>query len=243
MPRITVRVDDETAEWLEAEADRLDRSKAKTGGRCIELLHGELDHISPQHFDAGADINLKQPDSGRVDELAQTVADLEARVSELEAEQPRHAHASASDDAPDDQCDASAQESLSAPSSASQHTPDAGGSGEAERGVAVTADSVRAQAEQRIDDMDIPGSGAVQRNRRDALLWAWDYLRQEEKAQSSQIANATYGAFWDRDLDYGVQSQYPGRGLWQLCLRDRLRELPGVDAPPSRGRTWEFVDD
>ena len=178
-----------------------------------------------------------------VDELEQRLAEVEARLSELEAEQPRHAHASASADAPDDQRDASQQESLSAASSASQHTPDAGGDERVERGVVVKADSVRAEAEQRIDDMDIPGSGAVQRNRRQALLWAWDYLRQHGKRQSGEIANATFGAFWDVDLNYSTSSRSPaGRTLWQNCLREPLKRLPQVDPAANRGGTWEFVD-
>jgi len=186
-------------------------------------------------------------DDDRVDELAQTVADLEARVSELEAEQPRHAHASASDDVPDDQRDASAQESLSAPSSASQHTPDAGGSGwepSQRAGGDESGDSLRAEAVQAAQAVDIPGRNTESKDaRREALLWAWEFIRARGSEQSSVIADQTFDAFDEDDLGYSAQEEFRGRGLWQGYLRDALRELPCVEGPPPKGRTWEFVDD
>lgn len=243
MRRITVNVDDETEEWLQAEADRLDRSKAKTGGRCIELLRRTVEHIKPKHFEAEADITLMQGDSDRVDALEERLAEVEARLSELDAAEPRHADASDSADAPDDESPTAEQGSLSDASRRSQHTPDAGRSERVERGVVVKPDSVRAEAEEAVQQANVHASGKLARHRREALLWAWDYLRQHGKTQSSEIANATYGAFWDVDLDYDVQKRYPARGLWQGYLRDQLQVLPRVDDPPSRGRTWEFVEE
>jgi len=90
--------------------------------------------------------------------------------------------------------------------------------------------------------LDVPGRDpAIERNRREAIMWAWDYLRRRGNATSSEIANATFGYFWDVDLKYSISSRYPGYGLWDNCVRDALAELPGVDAPPEKGSEWAFA--
>lgn len=103
-------------------------------------------------------------------------------------------------------------------------------------------DRVRERAKAALDELDVPGRDpAVERNRREAIMWAWDYLRRHGDATSSEIANATFGYFWDVDLGYSVSSRYPGYGLWDNCVRDVLAELPGVDAPAEKGSEWSFV--
>ena len=103
-------------------------------------------------------------------------------------------------------------------------------------------DDLHDSAEAALDEMDVPGRDpAVERNRREAIMWAWNYLRRRDNATSSEIANSTFGYFWDVDLGYSISSRYPGYGLWDNCVRDALAELPGVDAPPEKGSEWAFV--
>jgi len=104
-------------------------------------------------------------------------------------------------------------------------------------------DDLRTRAENALDELDVPGRDpSVERNRREAVLWSWDYLRRHGDATSSEIANATLGYFWDCDLGYSVSSRYPGYGLWDNCVRDALKQLPGVDAPAEKGSEWAFVE-
>jgi len=111
---------------------------------------------------------------------------------------------------------------------------------------AVTQDvdgDLRDRADAALDELDVPGRDpAIERNRREAIMWAWDYLRRRGNATSSEIANATFGYFWDVDLGYSISSRYPGYGLWDNCIRDVLSELPGVDSPPEKGSEWAFVE-
>jgi len=212
MPRITVRVNDETAEWLEVESDRLGRSKAQTGGRCIELLRSEVNRIKPHHFDADADINLMQDDADRVDEVEERLAEVEARLSELETLDDRHDDGSSAERREDEHSPTGHEESPERPHSASQHTPDAGVGVEPEQRVDVRADSVRAEAVDVAEAMEIKGHSTETRQaRREALLFAWDYLRGEGRAQSSEIANATFDAF-EGELGYSAQQKYRGPG-------------------------------
>jgi hypothetical protein len=78
VPRITVNVDEETEAWLEAEADRLNWSKADAGGWCINLMYSSVDHITPQQSDALGS------DGREASDLRQRVDELEARVRQLE---------------------------------------------------------------------------------------------------------------------------------------------------------------
>jgi len=104
-------------------------------------------------------------------------------------------------------------------------------------------DDLRQRAEAALDELDVPGRDpATERNRREAILWAWEFLRRRGEATSSEIANATFGYFWDVDLGYSVSSRYPGYGLWDNCVREALAALPGVDAPPEKGNEWAFVE-
>jgi len=108
-------------------------------------------------------------------------------------------------------------------------------------GVAIVEDGLRDRAAAALDELEIKGrKTAVERRRRQSVLWAWDYLREHGNATSSEIANATFGAFWDKDIGYSASSRYPGYQLWDSVVRDALRELPGVDGPGERGNQWSF---
>lgn len=105
-------------------------------------------------------------------------------------------------------------------------------------------DDLRERAEAALDDLHVKGRDpAVERTRREAVMWAWDYLREREHARSSEIANATFGKFWSDKIGYSTSSRYPGYGLWDNCVRDLLSELPGVDAPAEKDNKWRFVEE
>jgi len=224
-----VRLPDSLIDDLDEEADERDLGTAEYIRNILRRRDSTQkdtqDHTQPN----------TQEYTDRLDEHDERIHALQTRVRDLE-ERVAAAEQAESDER--DQRDGQTEESPQRSVSGAERRADAGGSSSVDE----STDSVRAKAEKAVEAADIAGSGNVQRNRREALLWAWDYLRQEGKAQSSQIANATYGAFWDDDLGYGVQTRYPGRGLWQGYLREELAKLPNVDDPPQRGRTWEFVD-
>ncbi len=190
-------------------------------------------------------------DDDRLDDLEQRVETLEEsaahradRLAALEARDGPHDGADDTADGPEDADPSQPTDSLSAPAAASQRTPDAGGSGHVERGVVVKAGSLRSEAQEAAKQANVKATGQLARERREALLWAWDYLRQHDKVVASELANATFGAFWDTDLDYDVQkNQYAGRGMWQGYLREALKELPSVDPPKAHGRFWEFEEE
>ena len=78
VPRITVNVDDETEAWLEAEADRLNWSKADAGGWCINLMQSSVEHINTQQS------AVDYSDVQQTDSLVERVDELEARLRALE---------------------------------------------------------------------------------------------------------------------------------------------------------------
>ncbi|MFC7175342.1 hypothetical protein ACFQL0_22565 [Haloplanus litoreus] len=86
MPRITVNVDEDTEAWLQAEADRLNWSKADTGGECIELMHDAVDHIDVQQSDVLRSDAQQAGLRDRVDELEERIAMLEqGKIEETRA--------------------------------------------------------------------------------------------------------------------------------------------------------------
>ena len=101
------------------------------------------------------------------------------------------------------------------------------------------------QMNEKLDELHVPGrKPAVERTRRDAIAYAWEYLREHGEATSSEIANATFGEFFDDDhLGYSASSRYPGYQLWDSTVRDRLVELPGVEAPGPRGSVYRFDEE
>lgn len=93
-----------------------------------------------------------------------------------------------------------------------------------------------------LDDLDVPGrKTATEYARREAIQYAWDRLREEQTMASSELANDVFGQFFkNEDLGYKTSSRYPGYGLWDNCVRDALKELPGVEDPGRRGNEWRF---
>lgn len=224
-----VRLPESLIDDLDDEADERDLGTAEYIRKILRQ----------RHTTQGNTQELTEEYTQRIEDHEQRLEDVEARLSTLEAEDDRHDDASDSADTQDDESPSVEPDALRQPSSASQHTPDAGGS----PSIDESTDSLRAEAEEAAQAVDIPGRSAETRTaRQDALLFAWEYLREHERAQSSEIANATFDAF-EGEVGYSAQEKYRGRGLWQGYLREALRELPGVDGPGERGRTWEFVED
>lgn len=100
----------------------------------------------------------------------------------------------------------------------------------------------REQMENALDDVDVPGrKAAVEQTRREAIRFAWEFLADRGRAESSELANATFGKFFDDDhLGYSTSSRYPGYQMWDGTVRDALKQLPGVEPPAERGSTWRF---
>jgi len=104
-------------------------------------------------------------------------------------------------------------------------------------------DAMRARMEEQLSDMDVPGRPAeVERARREAIKYAWERLRVEGSMKPREIANDTFGQFFEHpELGYSTSTgRYAGYQFWDNCLRAALKELPGVH---QSGRTWVFREE
>lgn len=101
---------------------------------------------------------------------------------------------------------------------------------------------IRERMKDRLTELDVPGRpAAVERTRREAIVFAWDRLRELGEVQPSRLADDVMGKYFDDDnLGYSVSSQHPGYQLLDNVLRDTVRELPGVH---STGRVWQFREE
>lgn len=224
MPRVTVEISEETNDWLDAEKDRTGTSKAQLGGECIELMHSKVNHIEEARSDV---MQFASPG-----ELEKRLDELEERVDQIEAAPMAHARKeggasaeTAARDGRDDSLDTEHRKPRETSVRGSERTP--------------SEQEVRDQ----LEAMDITGRRAETRKaRRDAALWAWEFLRDnaDREPTSSEIANATFGAFFNEPIGYSTSERYPGYGLWDNFLRETLAELPNVEAPPERGSRWRF---
>ncbi len=190
-------------------------------------------------------------DHDRVDELEDRLAEVEARLSELEADDRRHGDASGGADASDEDSVAQEEESLTQPSSASQDAPDAGGESPESSDapdVDVKADQRRAEAEEEVEGLTLHGRfEKYDTARKDALLFAWDFLRDRGSATGREISTAVAQEFGYDALQYSPSDdpdRYPAYSLFRGFLSDALRELPGVDpyTGNEKGGEWRYVD-
>jgi hypothetical protein len=87
MPRITVNVSEDVEEWLEAEGDRLNWSKADAGGHCIEVMYRTVQHIDVNQLDAEDPFFAGEAGTGGPTDVSETVderlAAIEARLDHL----------------------------------------------------------------------------------------------------------------------------------------------------------------
>jgi len=221
MEVLTLRVEENTLEALE------DEYSQEGFGNRTEYIRWIIDHR-----DVIRENTQENTQSG--EDLCDRLDTLEQRVDKLEDEQqstdprPRDQHQT------EDIVEAFDQEDLV---------------DEADREIVVDgrrddqdADQLREEMIEVLDDVAIPGrKAAVERTRREAVISAWDRLREEENMKTGELANDIFGQFFDNEyLGYSTSSRYPGYGLWDNCIRDALQELPGVESPGRRGNKWRF---
>lgn len=105
--------------------------------------------------------------------------------------------------------------------------------GPSERVGAPDAASDRpASVEHRVRDMELPGSGPRLLDRQDAILAAYDYLREHPSAKKSDFLEDVYP-----EHEAGFSS---AEGWWNV-IQPALKELPQVDPPEERGHIWHFL--
>jgi len=86
--------------------------------------------------------------------------------------------------------------------------------------------------EQRVNEMELPGSGPRLEARREAILAAFDYLREHPTAKKSDFLEEVYP-----DCPAGFDTP---EGWWNV-VQQALKELPHVDPPKERGHIWHFL--
>jgi hypothetical protein len=104
------------------------------------------------------------------------------------------------------------------------------------------ADEIRERMKEQLAELEVPGRpAAVERTRREAVVFAWDRLREVGEVQPSRLADDVMGKYFeDDDLGYSVSKEHPGYQLLDNVLRDTVRGLPGVH---STGRVWQFREE
>lgn len=86
--------------------------------------------------------------------------------------------------------------------------------------------------DQRIEEMDLPGTGQTLENRRDALRAAYRYLQENPQAKKSDFLQEV---FPDNPAEYET-----AEGWWNT-IQPALAQLPGVDPPEERGHIWHYL--
>lgn len=86
--------------------------------------------------------------------------------------------------------------------------------------------------EQRVQEMELPGSGPRIEARREAILAAFDYLRERPTAKKSDFLADVYP-------EYKAGFDTP-EGWWNV-VQQALKELPHVEPPKERGHIWHFL--
>lgn len=226
MPIVTFRIDQNTLDELDEEESQYSFSNR------AEYLRHLIDN---------RDIVLANTQSGDVDvvnELQERLDDLEGRVDELESD-PSPAAAPVDGDRRDD---ATVDSLPERPESAAADRVDVVDDEHDQDDRADQAgDPTRQEMLDVIEDVHIPGtSPATERTRREAVKYAWTRLREEGEMQSRDLANDAYGRFYDDGLGYPADGRYAGFKFWDNCLRDAIKELPGVIPPEPSGRTWRY---
>lgn len=86
--------------------------------------------------------------------------------------------------------------------------------------------------DQKVRDMELPGSGPRLVDRQDAILAAYDYLRDHPSAKKSDFLEDVYP-----DHKAGFST---AEGWWNV-VQPALKKLPQVDPPKERGHIWHFL--
>ena len=81
-------------------------------------------------------------------------------------------------------------------------------------------------------DVDLPGSGEILEQRREALLAAYDYLSSNPEAKKADFL---------RDVFPDHRAEFESAEGWWNAIQPALREMPGVDPPKERGHIWHYL--
>jgi len=86
--------------------------------------------------------------------------------------------------------------------------------------------------ERAVEDVDLPGTGNTLEARQDALLAAYEYLREHPTAKKGDFL---------KDVFPSNAAGYETADGWWNAIQPALKELPGVDPPSERGHIWHFL--
>lgn len=100
--------------------------------------------------------------------------------------------------------------------------------GEGDEGTESRFETVRLAME----DVELPGTGETLQARREALLAAYDYLRDNPTAKKADFLREV---FPDNPAGYET-----AEGWWNT-IQPALKQLPGVDPPEERGHIWHYL--
>lgn len=100
-----------------------------------------------------------------------------------------------------------------------------------ERQVSGT-DPAGSEIEQMIEEVDLPGTGKTLVSRQEALLAAYEYLKDHPEAKKSDFL---------QDVFPENPAEYETAEGWWNAIQPALAQLPGVDPPEERGHIWHFM--
>ncbi|MFC7020320.1 MULTISPECIES: ArsR family transcriptional regulator [Haloarcula] len=86
--------------------------------------------------------------------------------------------------------------------------------------------------EQLVEEVDLPGTGTTLKARQEALLAAYEYLREHPEAKKSDFL---------QDVFPENPAEYETAEGWWNAIQPALAELPGVNPPEERGHIWHFL--
>jgi len=240
---VTFRLDEDLLAEIDREADALGFSNRSDYLRF--LLRNR-----PTRGDNTSEYDRLQPvmderDAESGEDVLDAILERLERLEERLDERPARARSSApvQEDGPSA---APEPDGESAPSAASQR------GGGAERSAGRDSDgtdgaesrSLREEMEAALDGLDVPGRRPeVEYKRREAIKWAWEFIRDADGTVTTrEVANSVFAEFFEERIGYSTNARYAGYGLWDGCVRDALKELPGVVPPGPRGSHWRFEE-
>ncbi|QSG11685.1 putative transcriptional regulator, contains HTH domain [Halapricum desulfuricans] len=86
--------------------------------------------------------------------------------------------------------------------------------------------------EELVTQVDLPGTGTTLETRQQALVAAYQYLREHPEAKKSDFLTDVYPEH---------PAEFETAEGWWNALQPALAELPGVDPPEERGHIWHFL--
>jgi len=215
MPRLTISIDEDQQDWLEAEAERQDRSKAYVLRELIDAHRaGEVSIASvnaDEYLTAHSDSSDSNSHADK--DLVELVEDLRARLDDVES-------AVATEKAEPD-------ETTSESGALIPPAPD--DSEPADTAAPATHDHLVDAVREYLDAEDLPPKTA---HGRDAVADVFAELRERGEADTSDLRDAVYPAYDDEWSD--------SRTMWNSLSR-YLEEVPGIDK--GGYGSWTYTGD